>query len=238
MSRFTPIHRITVAFLLLVTLLLLAACMAPVEQVEADLSTVSPATTADIAASNAGSSDSSEDSVVEPEEDVRDVAESPACSGLPTSANQEGPYYSPGSPERANLVEEGMSGSPVRIAGQVFDNSCNPIAGAKLDFWQADFDGAYDNQGYTLRGHVFTDEDGAFALESIEPGPYTGRPPHIHVKVFDPSGQELLTTQIYTSGSEDSADVRNAPDLLATYVETDAMGVKQVLFDFVVEMNE
>ena len=57
-------------------------------------------------------------------------------------------------------------------------------------------------------------------------------------KSSNPSGQELLTTQIYTSGSEDSADVRDAPDLLATYVETDAMGVKQVLFDFVVEMNE
>ena len=176
------------------TLLLLAACIPPVEQAEADLSTVSPAAKADIAASNAGSSDPSEDSVVEPEENVRDVAESSACSGLPTSDNQEGPYYSPGSPEKANLVEEGMSGAPVRIVGQVFDNSCNPIAGAKLDFWQADFDGVYDNQGYTLRGHVFTDEDGAYVLESIEPGPYTGRPPHIHVKVFAPSGQELLTS--------------------------------------------
>ncbi len=220
------------------TLLLLAACIPPVEQAEADLSTVSPAAKADIAASNAGSSDPSEDSVVEPEENVRDVAESSACSGLPTSDNQEGPYYSPGSPEKANLVEEGMSGAPVRIVGQVFDNSCNPIAGAKLDFWQADFDGVYDNQGYTLRGHVFTDEDGAYVLESIEPGPYTGRPPHIHVKVFAPSGQELLTSQIYTAGSEDSADVRVAPDLLATYMETDSSGVKQVLFNFVVDTNE
>ena len=131
-----------------------------------------------------------------------------------------------------------MAGSPVRIVGQIFDPACNPIVGAKLDFWQADFDGAYDNEGYRLRGHVFTDEDGAYLLESIEPGPYTGRPPHIHVKVFAPDGRELLTSQIYTSGSEDSADVLAAPDLLATYVETDSSGVKQVLFDFVVGMQD
>jgi len=157
------------------------------------------------------------------------------CSGVLTSRNQEGPYYTPGSPEKGSLIEEGMPGTPILISGGVFDQNCNPIPGAKVDFWQADANGAYDNSGYRLRGHVFSDEHGVYAIESIEPGLYTGRPPHIHVKVFAPDGRELLTTQMYFPGSEESADVRNAPDLYATYIGADENGRQQVLFNFTVQ---
>jgi protocatechuate 3,4-dioxygenase beta subunit len=157
------------------------------------------------------------------------------CSGVLTSSNQEGPFYSPGSPERSSLIEEGMPGVPILIIGRVFDQECNPIPGAKLDFWLADVDGEYDNLGYRLRGHVFTDPQGNYILESIEPTSYTGRPPHIHVKVFSANGLELLTTQMYFTGSEGSADVSAAPDLLVTYLELDENGQQQVIFNFVVQ---
>ena len=157
-----------------------------------------------------------------------------ACSGALTSPNQEGPYYSVGSPPRASLIDEGMPGVPLLIFGRVFDQDCAPIASAKLDFWQADANGAYDNVGYTLRGHVFADENGNYAIESIIPGEYPGRPPHIHVKVFAPDGRELLTTQLYFSGGENSADVRSAPDLLVSTLGPDAHGRQQAPFDFVV----
>jgi len=157
-----------------------------------------------------------------------------ACNGVLTSAQQEGPFFSPGSPERDSLIDEGMPGVPVLILGRVFDQDCNPIPGAKLDFWLADVNGEYDNVGYTLRGHVFTDENGNYTLESIEPTSYTGRPPHIHVKVYAPSGEELLTTQMYFAGSEDSAEVSNAPELYVNYLEPDGNGRMQVLFNFVV----
>lgn len=166
-------------------------------------------------------------------EDAPELSTIP-CSGTLTSPNQEGPFYLPGSPERTSLIDEGMPGVPILLVGRVFDQDCNPIAGARLDFWLANVDGEYDNQGYTLRGHLFTGEDGAYALESIEPTAYTGRPPHIHVKVFAPDGRELLTTQMYFAGSEQSADVRVAPDLLATYQEPDANGRRLVLFNLVV----
>jgi protocatechuate 3,4-dioxygenase beta subunit len=158
------------------------------------------------------------------------------CSGVLTSPNQEGPFYSPGSPERTSLIDDGMPGVPILIFGRVFDQDCNPIAGAKLDFWLADVNGEYDNVGYVLRGHLFADQDGNYALESIEPTPYTGRPPHIHAKVFAPDSRELLTTQMYFSGSEGASDVISAPDLLANYVGADENGQQQLLFNFIVHL--
>lgn len=157
------------------------------------------------------------------------------CNGMLTSPNMEGPYYTPGSPERSSLIETGMPGLPILITGQVFNQDCSPIPGASVDFWQADANGEYDNAGFTLRGHAITDQDGFYAMETIEPGLYTGRPAHIHVKVFDPDGRELLTTQLYFPGSEDSPDVQAAPKLLVAYQGLDDQGRQQIFFNFVVQ---
>lgn len=156
------------------------------------------------------------------------------CSGGLTSPNQEGPYYMTGSPQRDSLIDPGMPGLPLLISGSVLDQDCAPIAGAKVDFWQTDAAGAYDNSGYTLRGHTIAGEDGAYAIETIEPAPYPGRPAHIHVKVFAPDGRELLTTQLYLPGTEGSRDVRAAPDLLVAYAGEDESGRQLVPFDFIV----
>jgi protocatechuate 3,4-dioxygenase beta subunit len=170
--------------------------------------------------------------VVEPE--PGDLPELPPCIGTPTSPNMEGPYYTSGSPQRTTLIDPGMSGVPILILGRVFDRDCNPIAGAKVDFWQADMNGVYDNAGYTLRGHAVSGEDGYYDMETIEPGLYTGRPPHIHVKVFDSNGRELLTTQLYFPGSESSRDVAAAPDLLVSYAGQDEAGRQLVFYNFIV----
>ena len=157
------------------------------------------------------------------------------CSGTLTSYNMEGPYYTPNSPERNTLIENSMPGVPILITGQVFNQNCSPIVGAKVDFWQADANGVYDNSGFTLRGHVITDQTGSYSMETIEPGLYTGRPAHIHVKVFAPDGRELLTTQLYFPGSEDAPDVQAAPDLLVNYRGLDAKGRQQIIFNFIVQ---
>ena len=73
---------------------------------------------------------------------------------------------------------------------------CDPVANALLDFWQADGDGEYDNEGYRFRGHQYTNAEGVFYLETIVPGLYPGRTRHIHVKVQKPNGR-VLTTQLY-----------------------------------------
>ena len=124
----------------------------------------------------------------------------------PTLAETEGPYFTPNSPERTSLLESGIGGTVLVVSGLVLTRSCQPVAGALLDFWQADDAGQYDNAGYRLRGHQFTDARGAYRLETVVPGLYPGRTRHIHVKV-QASSQSILTTQLYFPGES-----RNASD--------------------------
>jgi len=126
------------------------------------------------------------------------LAPTPACHGgdQPTPRQTEGPYFTPRSPERASLIEPGMNGRAIELAGFVLTRACKPVARALLDFWQADVTGEYDNRGFRLRGHQFTDAQGIYRLKTIVPAPYPGRTPHIHVKVQAPSGR-VLTTQLY-----------------------------------------
>jgi protocatechuate 3,4-dioxygenase beta subunit len=93
-----------------------------------------------------------------------------------------------------------MPGTRLTFTGLVVDTSCTPIAGAKVETWQADASGAYDNAGYTLRGWVLTDVTGRFTIHTVVPGEYPGRTEHIHVKVTPPGGS-TLTTQMYFPGS-------------------------------------
>lgn len=121
----------------------------------------------------------------------------PACNGTLTPSQMEGPYYTPNTPERNSLLEEGMEGEMFILIGHVLDENCQPIPSAWLDFWQADTNGDYDNVGYTLRGHQFTDSQGRYYLETVLPGLYNSRPiEHIHVKVQAPN-RAILTTQLY-----------------------------------------
>ncbi len=120
-----------------------------------------------------------------------------------TRADIEGPFFSSGSPERTNLREAGLAGQLLLVRGRVLDPSCAPLSGALLDFWQANDAGAYDNQGFRLRGHQITDSSGRFEMRTIVPGRYLNgnqfRPAHLHVKVAV-GGGELLTTQLYFEG--------------------------------------
>ena len=121
----------------------------------------------------------------------------PACGedGV-TPAQTPGPYFKPQSPLRTSLLEPGMPGTKIVVEGTVLTTDCKPVPRALLDFWQADARGDYDNNGYRLRGHQFTDDAGRYRLESIVPGIYPGRTRHFHVNVQAP-GRRVLTTQLY-----------------------------------------
>jgi len=125
----------------------------------------------------------------------------PTCSpnGPVTPSQTEGPFYKANTPQRTSLIEPGMTGPKLIVTGYVLAKNCRPIPRARLDFWQADDRGAYDNTGYRLRGHQFTDNNGVYYLETIAPGLYPGRTRHIHVKVQAPGGR-ILTTQLYMPG--------------------------------------
>lgn len=118
-----------------------------------------------------------------------------SCPITPTPSQTEGPYYKIGSPQSKNIAE-GVDGQKLTVEGFVYDKNCKPLPNTWLDFWQANANGVYDNAGFTLRGHQFTDENGRFDLETIIPSSYQLRPPHIHVKVKTADGP-VLTSQLY-----------------------------------------
>jgi protocatechuate 3,4-dioxygenase beta subunit len=150
-----------------------------------------------------------------------------------TPAETEGPYFTPGSPENAVLVTDDMAGTRLNLSGTVIDPTGAPVAAALLDFWQANDSGEYDNTGYTLRGHQYTDANGAYALATIVPGLYPGRTRHIHVKVQAPNGP-LLTTQLYVPGEpRNDSDSLFMPALLMT-MQQQGDGSETATFTFVI----
>ena len=118
-----------------------------------------------------------------------------ACT-LDTPAQTEGPFYTPRTPRRADLREPDSRGEALVLEGLVLTPDCRPVAGAVIDIWHSDEHGRYDNAGFRYRGHQFTDAAGAFRFETIRPGLYPGRTPHIHVKVRGEATRPL-TTQLY-----------------------------------------
>jgi protocatechuate 3,4-dioxygenase beta subunit len=123
--------------------------------------------------------------------------ESVACE--PTPPDQLGPFYLPGAPERPSVGEGHLLSGVVRSA-----SDCALIPDAQIEFWQVGPDGEYDD---AHRATMFSEEDGTYRFESNFPPAYSGRPPHIHLRVSK-VGFKILVTQYYpdegqTSGSLD-----------------------------------
>ena len=133
-----------------------------------------------------------------------------------TPSQTEGPFFTPNSPERWQFREAGIGGTPILLIGLVLTQGCAPIAGALVELWHANDAGEYDNQGYHLRGHQFTDDAGLYRFSTIVPGLYPGRTRHFHLK-FQAPNQPVLTTQFYfpdEPGNE--RDRLFSPELLLT----------------------
>jgi protocatechuate 3,4-dioxygenase beta subunit len=93
----------------------------------------------------------------------------------------------------ASLVATGV---PLTVTLQVLDKtSCAPLAGAAVYAWHCDRDGRYSlySQGVTgenfLRGVQVAGADGTVAFDTIFPGAYPGRWPHIHFEIFATQAQ-------------------------------------------------
>jgi protocatechuate 3,4-dioxygenase beta subunit len=153
---------------------------------------------------------------------------------LPLTVSQtEGPYFKSGSPETSSLATDANQGTPLTITGQVLSQDGTPVANALLDFWQASPTGQYDNSGYNLRGHQYTDANGNYTLTTVVPGLYPGRTEHIHVKVQAP-GASSLTTQLYFPGvAQNSRDGIFDSSLLLN-IQTNDDGSQAATFNFVV----
>lgn len=218
------------SFLCVIALAVLAACAPAAAPTSASNNTVST-----VVPTAASTTDSTSPTVASNTD--TSAASNLACSGGSTSATvtpalTEGPYYKAGSPEQADLYQSGMAGTKIVITGYVYDANCKPIANALLDFWQADANGTYDNSGYTLRGHQFTDANGRYQLTTVVPGLYPGRTEHIHFKVQAPNGQ-VITSQLFFPGvaQNNSDNIYNSNLLLSIQEASDGL---QGQYNFVV----
>jgi len=145
----------------------------------------------------------------------------------------EGPYYKIGSPHRASLIEPGITGTPLLLTGRVTNEHGKPIPGAVVDFWQSDDVGNYDMVGDLLRGHVFTDADGTYQIETIVPACYEPREArHIHVKIQGVS--RPYTTQLYFSDDENRVKDNYYMRELEVQMEELPNGSKKGTYDFVI----
>lgn len=152
-----------------------------------------------------------------------------------TPSVEEGPYYTPGSPERNNIVGAGTPGRKLVLEGYVYDRQGQPVVNAWLDFWHADGEGNYDNEAYNLRGHQHSDENGHYRLETVRPGDYSFRAPHIHAKVRANEKSPVLTTQLYFPGeSKNQTDPLFNNGTVMEVTETD--GGQKGTFNFVVDV--
>jgi protocatechuate 3,4-dioxygenase beta subunit len=128
----------------------------------------------------------------------------------------EGPFYPDKLPLDTDndllIVNDSLTpaaGEVTHLTGKILDPAGTPVKNAVIEIWQVDNKGVYLNsndsgrrqrdsnfQGY---GRFTTGSSGEYYFRTIQPVPYTGRTPHIHVRV-NKGGRELLTTQIFVSG--------------------------------------
>jgi catechol 1,2-dioxygenase len=176
----------------------------------------------------------------------------------------EGPYYVPDAPmmsaECALEMRADEPGTPLRFQGQVRGVDGTPLAGALVDIWHADDLGFYSQfapglPDWLFRARVVSDDQGRFAIQTMQPAPYqiptdgscgaliaaagwhAWRPAHIHLKVSAP-GSLPITTQLYFEGGDyietDIADAVKPELMLAPTARSDGQG-NEVTYDFVLD---
>jgi protocatechuate 3,4-dioxygenase, beta subunit len=138
-----------------------------------------------------------------------------------TPSQTEGPFYPVELPADSDfdLLTQGSThytqGQPTWLEGTVTDRAGRAVQGAVVEIWQCDQQGHYHHPGdrgadpaFQGFGRVSVGSAGEYRFRTIRPVLYSGRTPHIHVKV-KLGKRELLTTQMYVAG-----DPNNERDFL------------------------
>lgn len=108
-------------------------------------------------------------------------------------------------------------GDILHVMGRVVNRNGDPVAGARMEIWQANAFGRYTHPSDrnpapldpNFRGfaEIIADSEGRYHFKTVKPGGYpvapgVSRPPHIH---FDISGHyDRLVTQMYFDGEPDN----------------------------------
>src|SRR5262249_31247590 len=117
----------------------------------------------------------------------------------PTPSEVLGPFFKKGAPAAANSIamrQPGDPGFPLSVSGKVFNTRGDVVEAARIDVWQANYEGRYDVVGYRYRARLVVPAAGDYAIETVMPGHYDDRPAqHIHYMITAP-GHKTLSTQI------------------------------------------
>lgn len=115
-------------------------------------------------------------------------------------------------------------GQITHLSGRVLDRRGEPVRNALVEIWQCDAGGVYlhsrdrnrdkHDSNFQSYGRFLTSSTGEYYFRTIKPVPYTGRTPHIHVKVSR-GEKELLTTQLLNKAEQE----RNRKDFLFRRIE-------------------
>ena len=140
-----------------------------------------------------------------------------------TEATVFGPFFVADSPaiEAGGDLSFGAPGEPCWVEGTVTGTDGKPLAGARIEVWEADEDGLYDVQydagKRAARAHLFATADGGYRFWGLTPTPYpipndgpvgamldaVGRSPlrasHLHFMVSH-EGARTLVTHIFPEG--------------------------------------
>lgn len=156
-----------------------------------------------------------------------------------TASTVLGPFHVADAPARelGDDIAGTRQGERCLVTGRVVSVDGTPLAGARVDVWQADHEGFYDVQRSAdlreLRAVFRADHNGFFWFRTIVPAPYPipddgpvgrllraagrhpNRPAHIHF-IAAAEGHEPVTTHAFVAGSP--------------YLDSDAVfGVKESL---------
>ena len=132
-----------------------------------------------------------------------------SCPITPTETDGPFPTKSPSSLAMADIRSD-RTGVALTVKLTILNKNkgCAILEGAIVDIWHCDKDGNYSEYGGTgmqsvnytavhfLCGRQTTDVIGHVGFTTIFPGWYPGRATHIHVHIYDGSGNSLLVTQI------------------------------------------
>jgi protocatechuate 3,4-dioxygenase beta subunit len=142
---------------------------------------------------------------------LQQLAAATAAQCVLTPEVTPGPYYIVNHLTRRNLTD-GQPGLPLQLRLRVQQAStCGPIAGADVELWHANAAGTYSGDSRLfLRGHQKTDSSGLAVFDTIYPGWYPGRAPHIHVKVHA-GGRVVHTGQLFFPDAVSRAVYRMSP---------------------------
>ncbi len=133
------------------------------------------------------------------------VAHAAGTQCSPTPPDYLGPFYKAGAPVRTNV------GKGYELTGVVKSAAdCAAIENAKIELWLTNPQGEYDDDH---RATLYSDGAGNYRFESNFPPGYSGRPPHIHIKI-SADGFKTLATQHYPGTGSNSGifDIVLVPD--------------------------